>query len=179
MFCIICQKTKQKMASLGAQRTINTWLSQNMPSPYLTKQQWLLHQNKPPWFHILNQPVLMRKNACKPNYGLFPVWCKAISLSIILDRFLNFKRLMECNPWRLEKSRHTIAQVDTLVLVYNWKVDSPCWCTFTVQLIVLLWQQKVYICGRLCLQQIFKLYKASGDRTYHLMEMCDALDQSQ
>ena len=32
---------------------------------------------------------------------------------------------------------------------------------------------------RLCLQQIFKLYKASGDRTHHLKGMCDALDQSE
>lgn len=32
---------------------------------------------------------------------------------------------------------------------------------------------------RLCLQQIFKLYKASGDRMHNLKEMCDALDQSQ
>ncbi|XP_076452735.1 uncharacterized protein C17orf113-like [Babylonia areolata] len=29
---------------------------------------------------------------------------------------------------------------------------------------------------RLCLQQIFKLYKASGDRTHRLKEICDALD---
>lgn len=32
---------------------------------------------------------------------------------------------------------------------------------------------------RLHLQQIFKLYKASGDRTHHLKKMCDALAQSQ
>jgi hypothetical protein len=31
---------------------------------------------------------------------------------------------------------------------------------------------------RLCLQQLFKLYRASGDRTHRLKELCDTLDEA-
>ena len=31
---------------------------------------------------------------------------------------------------------------------------------------------------RLCLQQLFKLYRASGDRTHRLRELCEALDDT-
>ena len=75
MLCSICLKSKpKKMASLGTQEIISTRHSQNTQCAFLTKQQWQLHQNKPPWFHIRSQPVLVKKNAYKPSYGLFSVW---------------------------------------------------------------------------------------------------------